>query len=92
MHEEIKPGLFRVRSQTNWAPWPTEGSAASGWADEAKKACKGKTFKELNTKVWTRDTGKPSMGVLKYLVSEKYGYTLCEGAATSEEEALKWAN
>jgi hypothetical protein len=27
------------------------------------------------------------MGVLRYLVSEKVGYVLCEGSAVSEEEA-----
>ena len=92
MHEQVKPGLFRVRSQTNWAPWSNEGSAASTWTEEAKKACKGQSYKELNAKLWTRDTGKPSMGVLKYLVSEKYGYALCQDAETSEDEAIKFAN
>lgn len=90
MHEEVRPGLFKVRAQTNWAPWPNEGSASSAWSEEATKACKGAQFKEINTKVSTRDTGMASMGpLLRYLVSEKYGYALCQGAETTEEEAAK---
>jgi hypothetical protein len=64
-----------------------EGSAASGWEDEAKKACAGRAWKEVGTRVSTRDTGLPSMSVLKYLVSEKTGYALCDGSVVSEEEA-----
>ena len=89
MHEEIKPGLFRVRSATNWAPWPNEGSASSAWIEESSKACRGKTWKELYTKVSTHDSGLPSMGILKYLVSEKNGYVLCSDAVITEEEAIK---
>jgi hypothetical protein len=92
MHEELKPGLFLVRSQTNWAPWPNLGSARSAWEQEARTACKGKNWKEVNTKEGTRDTGLPSMGLLPYLVSEKRGYALCDDSQTSEAEALKLAN
>jgi hypothetical protein len=92
MHEEVKPGFFLVRSQTNWAPWPNLGSARSAWAEEARKACQGKNWKEINTNEGTRDTGMPSMGILPYLVSEKRGYALCEGSETSEEQALNLAN
>lgn len=87
LHREVKPGFFFVRSQTNWAPWAMEGSAISAWAEEASKACRGKAWKEFNTTVATRDTGMPSMGVLRYLVSEKVGHALCEGSEVSEEEA-----
>ncbi|MCJ0763333.1 hypothetical protein [Variovorax terrae] len=90
MHSEVKPGLFFVRSQTNWAPWPNLRSARSAWEAEATKACQQKPWKELNVREETRDTGLPNMGVLRYLVSEKQGYALCEGAETSEE-ALKAA-
>lgn len=92
LHREVRPGFYFVRSQTNWAPWSMEGSAASGWADEAKKACAGKAWKEIGTRVLTRDTGLPSMGVLKYLVSEKAGYALCEGSEISEEDASSLAS
>lgn len=92
MHSEVKPGLFMIRSQTNWAPWPNLGSARSAWEDEAKKACHKKPWKEINVREGTRDTGLPSMGVLPYLVSEKQGYALCQDAETSEEDALKAAN
>jgi hypothetical protein len=87
MHREVKPGLFLIRAQTNWAPWPNLGSAQGAWKDEAKIACEGKSWMEINIVEGTRDTGKPSMGILKYLVSEKFGYVLCEGAITSENEA-----
>lgn len=65
------------------------GSAASGWADEADKACTGKAWKEINTTVSTRDTGM--VGILPYLISEKVGYALCDGSNLSEEEVSKLA-
>jgi len=92
MHSEVKPGFFLIRSQTNWAPWSNLGSARSAWEDEATKACQRKPWKEIKIVEETRDTGLPSMGILPYLVSEKRGYALCQGAETSEEDALKAAN
>jgi hypothetical protein len=89
-HSELKPGMFFVRTQTDRAPWSSEAFASSAWKKEAAKACKGKDFIEINTKLSTREV--VGSGNVPLFVSDKYGYVLCAGAETSKEEAMQSAN
>jgi hypothetical protein len=88
LHDELKTGVYWVRARTHSAPWPNEGPAIASWKEEATKACGGKAYKEVHTLVFTETLSSASFNPLvKYLVSEKSGYAVCDGAVLTEEEA-----
>lgn len=85
--QEVKPGLFRIVASTNWTPWSNYSGARSLWAGVADKVCDEGKYREFGIQESARDTGLPSMGILKYITTTRSGYALCADASTSEEEA-----
>ncbi len=91
-HSEIKPGLHSILVRTNWAPWSNYSGAKSSWEAVADSLCGSNNYKELGISEAARDTGMQPMGVLRYIVTERTGYALCNNAATNIEEAVSFLN
>lgn len=90
-HAEIKPGFFSIRARTNFAPWSNHSGAKSAWTSKADTLCGTAKYRELGIRESVNETGAP-IGILKYLVTERFGYALCNDASTSFEEATTLAN
>ena len=88
--KEVKPGFFRIVARTNGGPWSSFSEARRSWADVANAACGEGKWKEMAIKEAAFEPRSP-MGILSYVTTERTGYALCHGAATTEAEAESYS-
>ena len=84
---KVHDGIFQISVKTNWAPWVNTSAAQSSWRDRAKELCGSEKFRELEIREANYDQ-LPPLGVLRYIVTTRDGFAVCESANLSDEAAL----
>jgi hypothetical protein len=87
LQSKIVDGIFQISVQTNWAPWVNTSAARSSWRDRAKELCGSERFRELEIREGDYDQ-LPPLGVLRYIVTTRDGFAVCESANLSDDAAL----
>lgn len=85
---EIKPGFHSILARTNWAPWSNFSGAQGAWKSTADELCGATKYQEFGSWEAARDTGMQPMGVLRYIVTERFAYALCNDSQISLAEAM----
>jgi len=85
---ETEPGKFHIIATTNWAPWPNHSGARSMWEKEAKKACAKKPYSEVDVSERVYDSLPSPFPLVKYLVTEKDGYAVCEISVSDKTNSV----
>lgn len=84
---KVHEGIFQISVKTNWAPWVNTAAARSSWRDRAKELCGSENFRELEIREGDYDQ-LPPLGVLRYVVTTRDGFAVCESANLSDDAAL----
>ena len=84
---KVQDGIFQISVKTNWAPWTNTSAARSSWRDRAKELCGSEKFRELEIREGDYDQ-LPPLGVLRYIVTTREGFAVCESANLSDDAAL----
>jgi len=58
-HIEVKPGLYSITAQTNWAPWSNYSAARRAWRKAADALCGKGEYQEFAISQAAKDTGMP---------------------------------
>ena len=82
-----REGIFYISSSTNWAPWVNSLGARSSWRARAGEACNSGKYKELESSESNHDH-LPPIGIVRYIVTTRTGYAVCDSSNLSEEAAL----
>lgn len=72
----VKEGVYRIRAQTNVAPFENPGTAREMWAEHAEVACGG-PYTEKNVTEYSYEPIPPTWIGLKYITSVKEGLATC---------------
>jgi len=86
-HHQVHDGIFHVSVKTNWAPWVNTIAARNSWRERAAVLCGSDKFRELEISEGSYDQMQP-LGVLRYIVTTRDGYAVCERAKLSDDAAL----
>lgn len=84
---KIRDGIFQISVKTNWAPWVNTTAARSSWRDRAKELCGSDKFRELEITEGSYDQ-LPPFGLLRYIVTTRDGFAVCDSADLSDDHAL----
>lgn len=87
LQSRIRDGIFQISVKTNWAPWVNTLSARSSWRDRAKELCGSDKFRELEITEGSYDQ-LPPFGPLRYIVTTRDGFAVCDSANLSDDQAL----
>ena len=87
---KVRDGIFHISARTNWAPWVNTSGARSSWRDRAREACQSEKYRELEIAETSHDHLPPMGALLRYIVTTRTGYAVCDSANLSDEEALKF--
>ena len=87
-HIEVKPGLYSITAQTNWAPWSNYPAAQRAWRNAADALCGKGKYQELGISQAAKDTGMPHfLRAAAYIVTERRGYALCNDSQITFADA-----
>ena len=87
-HIEVKPGLYSITAQTNWAPWSNYPAAQRAWRKAADALCGKGKYQELGISQAAKDTGMPHfLRAAAYIVTERRGYALCNDSQITFADA-----
>lgn len=82
----VEQGLYFIEAKTNFAPWKNYDAARDMWLEHATKACGEAPYIELKVREYDYEN-VPSFLFVKYVISVKEGYVLCDTAGISSQEA-----
>ena len=87
--EELTPGLHYIVAKTTVGPWANVSAARQMWIDRADRLCRA-PYQELEPHELVEEPrpGLRSFG-MRYLVTVKKGYALCNWSGLSTEEVAK---
>ena len=85
---KVHEGVFHISVKTNWAPFVNTPAARSSWQNRARELCGSEKYRELEIRESSYDQLRPFFGVLRYIVTTRDGYAVCESANLSDEVAL----
>lgn len=72
-------GTYKIRAQTDVAPFTNMQNARAMWAEQAEKSCGAAGYLEKDIKENSYETMPPTMfGLAKYIVSVKEGVAVCK--------------
>ena len=84
---KVHDGVFQISVKTNWAPWVNASAARSSWRTRANELCGSEKFRELEVREGSYDQ-LPAYGGLRYIITTRDGFAVCEAANLSDEAAL----
>lgn len=84
---KLHDGIFQISVKTNWAPWVNTLGARSSWQSRARELCGSDKFHELEVRESHYDQ-LPAIGIVRYIVTTRDGFAVCESANLSDEAAL----
>lgn len=84
---KVNDGIFQISVKTNWAAWVNTSAARSAWRDRATELCGSEKFRELEIREGNYDP-IPPFGFLRYIVTTRDGYAICESANLTDDAAL----
>jgi hypothetical protein len=85
---KIDEGVYRIFVKTNWSPWVNTSAARSSWQSRARGLCGSDKFRELEIRESSFDQMPPGAAALRYIVTTRFGYVVCDSANLSDEAAL----
>jgi hypothetical protein len=85
---KVHDGIFQISVKTNWAPWVNASAARSSWRDRAKELCGSEKFRELDIREANYDERPPLVLGLRYIVTTRDGFAVCESTNLSDDAAL----
>jgi hypothetical protein len=83
---KLRDGIYYISSSTNWAPWVNMSGATRSWRDRARENCGSDKYAELEISESSHDH-LPPIGMVRYIVTTRTGYAVCESANLSNEAA-----
>lgn len=84
---QVHKGIFEIYTATNWAPWVNTSGARESWRARAKELCGSEKFRELEVSEGSFDQ-MPAIFLVRYIVTHRHGYAVCESSGLSDDEAL----
>ena len=84
---DVADGVYRIMVKTNAAPWENLSGARSSWLSRAEHFCGQGRFKEFEVREYSYDN-VPAVGFVRYIVTAREGYAVCNRLKISDEEAL----
>jgi hypothetical protein len=88
IQSKVSDGIFQISVKTNWAPWVNTSAAKSSWRDRATELCGSEKFRELEIREGNYDQLSPYGGVIRYIVTTRDGFAVCDNANLTDEAAL----
>ena len=85
---EVAPGVYRITARTNFAPYENFGGARSMWDERAEEVCTPGKYRAVRTWEYTQEEAPSILGIVRYIVSIKRGYAVCESSGLSDEEVI----
>jgi hypothetical protein len=84
---KIADGIYQIYVRTNWAPWENQTAARNDWRARAERMCGSGKFREVEVRESSYDRIQP-MGVLRYIVTTRDGYAVCETVTLSDDQVM----
>jgi len=85
---KVADGVYQISVKTNWAPWVNTSAARSSWESRARALCRSDKFRQLEIRESHYDHIQPMVAGLRYIVTTRDGYAVCESANLSDDAAL----